>query len=91
VGNEDESEVTQRGRERSDTVNELQQRVARRLALLGPGPVAFYCDACQLLNDAVARTSALTTHSPRAARSSRTMVCESFRVIRICRTCRHRS
>jgi hypothetical protein len=42
-------------------VNETQDRVAQRLALLGPGPAGFYREACRLVEELVAGVRPLTT------------------------------
>jgi hypothetical protein len=42
-------------------MNEIQKRVADRLASLGAGPAHFYEEACQLVEDVVAGSRELTT------------------------------
>jgi hypothetical protein len=42
-------------------MTDLQRRVARRLALLGPGPESFFKDACRLVDEVQAGRWSLTT------------------------------
>lgn len=48
-----------------------QQRIHRRLRLLGEGPADFYLDACQLMNDPQLRTTThMVAHALREAESA---------------------